>query len=326
MIRCKLLIAVVVAWSSVSATNPSLAQEKYGPSDPIAAIDGDPIYLGELNLILTERMKVRDLSKLGLEVQQVTAALLVRRHLAMKSLRAQGGDALDAMIARQIESFASEAARRGSSLEEQAQSRMANEDSIRADLAWRTAWAQYLKSKMTDANLKRFFESRRQHYAGYRWEVSQIFLQMDPSDQASIENAEQSLADLANEIGSSSDAAQAFADAARQHSDAGSAEGGGMVGWVEKDGDLPSSVMAAIRQTADGKIGGPVRSPLGLHLVYVHRSEPGELSFDDMTDQAQLRRDAADALFDALVNQQRDANIQWFIPALKPPPQVPIFP
>jgi hypothetical protein len=310
----------------VSCSKPALADQKYEPQDPLAAIDGDPIYLGELHLILTERLKVQDLSKLGVEVQQATAALLVRRHLAMRSLRAQGGESLDAMIRKQVESFSSEAARRGSSLAEQARLRMADENSLKADLAWRIAWAQYLKSKLTDANLRRFFEQRRLHYAGHRWEVSQIFLDMDTSDKSAVANAEQSLADLCEELRGSADVAQAFADAARQHSDAGSAGTGGKIGWVEKDGDLPGSVMALIRKTEAGQIAGPVRSPLGLHVVYVHRSEPGKLQYEQLTDQSQLRRDAADAMFDALVNQQRDANIQWFIPALKPPPEVAIFP
>ena len=120
---------------TVASIDQALADEKYEPGDPIAAIDGDPVYLGELNLILSERLKVRDLRKVGIEVQQVTAALLVRRHLAMKSLRAQGGDSLEAMIQRQVDAFAAEASRRGSSLAEQAKSRMADEKSLRADLA-----------------------------------------------------------------------------------------------------------------------------------------------------------------------------------------------
>ena len=142
------------------------ADDKLGPGDPIAAIDGEPIYLGELNLILTERLKVRDLDRLGIEVQQATAALLVRRHLAMKSLEQQGGDALKSMIRRQVETYAAESRRRGSSLEQQARARMADEKSLTADIAWRTAWAQYLKSRLNDRNLRRYFEQQRDRYAG----------------------------------------------------------------------------------------------------------------------------------------------------------------
>lgn len=307
-------------------TSPALADDKYEPGDPIAAIDGAPIYLGELNLILTERLRARDLDGLDLQVQQATAALLVRRHLAMKSLRQQGGEVLESMIRREIETFAGEARRRGSSLAEQAKARKANEKSLTADIAWRVAWSQYLKSRLTDANLRRYFESQRDRYAGNRWEVSQIFIKLDMRDQASVEAAEQEMAALGQQLQSGGTIAEAFADAARLHSDSPSAAQGGMVGWVEKPGDLPSSVMDAVRATKVGTISPPIRSPLGLHLVLVHRNQPGKLSFDDLTDQAQLRRDAANALFDALIAQQRDAKVTWFVGALRPPSSISIVP
>ena len=311
----------------LAGTNHSAAaDDKYGPDDPIAAIDGEPVFLGELNLILTERLSARDLDRIGIEVQQATAALLVRRHLAMRSLRQQGGDALESMIRRQVESLASEARRRGSDLAKQAKARMADEKSLLADIAWRTAWSQYLKSRLNEANLRRYFDQQRDRYAGNRWEVSQIFVKMDTRDAESVKAAKQNMSELADQIRASDAAAESFADAARQHSDSGSAAQGGMVGWVEKDGDLPSSVMAALRMTEVGNVSQPVRSPLGMHLVYVHRAEPGKLTFDDLTDQAQLRRDAADALFDALIAKQRDAKITWFIPALRPPQGVSIIP
>lgn len=304
----------------------AFADDKLEAGDPFAAIDGEPIYMGELNLILTERLKVRDLDNLGIEVQQATAALLVRRHLAMKSLQQHGGDALNAIIRRQIESYAAEARRRGSSLEQQAKKRMSDENSLTADIAWRTAWSQYLRSRLNEANLRRFFERQRDRYEGNRWEVSQIFIKLDMRDADSVKATEASMAELSGQLMSSDSVAQAFAEAARQHSDSGTASQGGMVGWVEKNGDLPGSVMAAVRTTQVGTISEPVRSPLGVHLVYVHRFEPGNLAFDDLTDQAQLRRDAADALFDALVAQQRSAKVTWFVAALRPPQNVRIVP
>ena len=263
---------------------------------------------------------------MGIEIQQATATLLVRRHLAMKSLRQQGGDSLEAMTRRQVESFANEARRRGSNLAAQAEARMADERSLTTDIAWRTAWSQYLKSRLNEANLRLYFDQQRDRYAGNRWEVSQIFVKMDTRDAASIEAAQGNMLELADEIRASGTVADAFADAAREHSDSGSAAQGGMVGWVEKDGDLPSAVMAAIRNTEAGNISAPVQSPLGMHLVYVHRAEAGKLTFDELTDQAQLRRDAADALFDALVAKQNGAKITWFVPALRPPQSVSIFP
>ena len=297
------------------------AEEELEPGDPIAAIDGDPIYLGELNLILTERFKTRDLDAIPIDLQRATAALLVKRHLAMKTLTSQGGDLLQGMIHRQVESFAAEAKRRGSSIEQQASARLADENSLRADLAWRVAWGQYLKSKLTEENLRRFFESRKQVYGGTRYEVSQIFVKMNAQDRASIEAAETNLVELAEEIQSAESPEIAFDQAARQHSDSPTSKEGGRVGMVEKDGDLPAAVMKVVRSTPAGQVGPPVRSPFGLHLVMVHRVAPGNVTFDQLTDHALLRRDAADALFDGLVANQSDANVVWFVAALRPPDQ-----
>jgi len=149
---------------------------------------------------------------------------------------------------------------------------------------------------------------------------------MDSSDAASVEVAVKRMKDLADQIRSSDSASAAFAEAARQHSDAGSAADGGMIGWVEKEGDLPASVMNAVRETEPGQVSEPIRSPLGMHLLFVHQSEAGKLTFDELSDQGQLRRDAADALFDTLVRRQSDAKIVWFIGALKPPPEIRIIP
>ncbi len=297
------------------------ADDELEPGDPIAAIDGDPIYLGELNLILTERFKSRDLDAVPIDLQRATAALLVKRHLAMKTLTAQGGDLLQGMIRREVESFAAEAKRRGSSMEQQAAARLADEKSLMTDLAWRVAWGQYLKSKLTEENLRRFFDSRQHVYGGTRYEVSQIFVKMDAPDQASLEAATANLVELAEEIQSAESPELAFGEAAREHSDSPTARDGGRVGMVEKDGDLPAAVMRVVRSTPAGQVGPPVRSPLGLHLVMVHRIEPGNVTYDQLTDHAQLRRDAADALFDGLVASQSDAKVVWLVAALRPPDQ-----
>ncbi len=108
----------------------AFGDDKVGPDDPFASISGEPIFLGELNLILVERLRIRDLDRVAPEVQQATALMLVRQHLALRSLRKQAGPSLDSLIDRQIESFASDAKRRGSSLEDYAKKRKSTERSL----------------------------------------------------------------------------------------------------------------------------------------------------------------------------------------------------
>ena len=200
----------------VAVGSSLIANDRYEPADPIAAVDGKPIYVGELNLVLSEKLGVEKSKQAAIELQQATALLLVRRHLAMKSLVDMGGESLESMIQRRLETFAEELKRRRSSLSKHAESQMGDEKSLVADLSWKVAWGEYLKSRMTDENLHRYFDKHRDDY------------------------------------------------------------GGG--------------------------------------------------TFDELTDQAKLRRDATSAMFDSLVQKGRDAEIQWLIPALRPPEGVAIIP
>ena len=321
MNRTLLSFCIIAALTTVSP-----GQDKFGPDDPLAAIDGNPIFLGELNLILVDNLRISDPSKATAQVQQATATLLVRQHLALRTLKQQGGQSLQQLIDRQIATVAADAKRRGTSLQRQAEQRKSNEQSLKASLEWQVAWKQFLQSRLTDKNLRIFFERHRQHYAGGRWEVSQLFLKVDPSDSAQAEETQRRLTALVAELRSSTSPEIAFAQAAQEHSESGSATEGGKVGWVEVDGDLPRSVMNVVRNSKPGEVSMPVRSPLGLHLVFVHQHEPKDLEFEELTDQTQLRRDATDAMFENLVRQQSDAKVSWFISALKPPAGVSLIP
>jgi parvulin-like peptidyl-prolyl isomerase len=124
---------------------------------------------------------------------------------------------------------------------------------------------------------------------------------------------------LADELRSVRHIDQEFAERARRLSEAASAEDGGRIGWVGERGDLPEDVMAAIRRLGRGEISDPVVTPLGVHLVLLHDHQVGHGTFDELTDRAQLRRDAANALFDSLLDQQRGARVLWHDESLRPP-------
>ena len=299
------------------------ADDTYGPADPVASIDGKPIYLGELNLILVQRLGADKLKRATVEIQQAAAVILLRRHLAMQSLRSKAADTLDGLIKKDLDAFAADLKRRGSSLSDYARQRFADERSLSADLAWRTAWRVYLKSRMTDENLRKYFEREKTRYAGGRWNVSQVFLKLDVSDPTSVAITTKRMQELADEIRTTDSIEVAFATAAREYSDAGSAEQGGMIGWVQNDGDLPKQVMQTIRELKVGEVSSPIRSPLGMHLLLLHEHEAGKMTFDQLTDQSQLKRDAADTLFESLVRQQKESKVVWHIKSLRPPIPLP---
>ena len=317
---------LILSSALMLCTATVVGQQKYEPADPIASVAGQPVFLGELHLILYDQLGIRDIKRATTQVQQAAALMLVRRHLAMRVLKQQGGESLDAMIKERTGLFAGELERRGGSMEKHAKRRMSDDRSLRADLAWQIAWNQYLKSRLNENSLKSYFERYKDKYAGRRWDVSQIFLKVDKKDDNALGIAENRMNNILQELQNTSSVQETFAQAAKDNSDAGSSDNGGKLGWVEGSGDLPRQVMTAISKASKGDVVGPITSPLGLHLVLVHDSETKDIEYTDMTDQAQLRRDATDTLFKILLRKQTDTKVVWFISALKPPDNVPLIP
>jgi parvulin-like peptidyl-prolyl isomerase len=314
-----LVLCFVTAWIQVCVA----ADQSYAPDEPIASIDGQPVFLGELNLILAERLGVKKQKLATVEVRQAATAILIRRHLAMRTLRSKAGASLDVMIKKEADQFATELQRRGSSLNQFAEERMADQRSLMSDLAWQTAWRQYMKSLMSEENLRKYFLQQRTRYDGSRWNISHLFVPTTDHDSASIKATSDRITDLANELRAAASAEESFEAAAREYSQAGSAAEGGKVGWVQHEGDLPHSVMQAVRNSLVGEIAGPIRSPLGFHLLFVHEFQQGTTSFEELIDQSHLRRDAADMLFESLIHEQKQAKLVWHLEELHPPIPLP---
>jgi hypothetical protein len=187
----------------------------FGPDDAIAAIDGQPILVGELNLLLRPMAKGESVASLPIKVHQAAAIVLVRRRVAMKQLIEKGGEPLASAMDRHVADRTNQLQRKGSSVDEFSDSEESNASSLTRSWSWDAAWNLYLKTRLTDANLRKFYEQKR-----------------GPTD------------------------------------------------------------------------------PL----------------FKDLTDLRAVRRQASDALFSKLVASQQSPDVQWFIPALKPPTELTLVP
>lgn len=281
------------------------------------------MFLGELNYLLMSKFQVRDLDSVSGEAQRAASASLVRQHLAMKSLREQGGESLQRILDRQWNDFLKGIEQQGSDLQAYCQRYHTDQPSLRAYRDWETAWPLYLKNRLTDQNLQRFYQTRRDQYAGGKWNVSHLFIPIE-SDQAGGEAlADQRMRVIVAELqpltGSMSQLEARFAALAKQESDGATAEDGGRLGWITGTGNLPAAVMRQIRQSQAETLLPPIKSSLGLHLVLIHERSIEATSWQELEDTSRVRRDAADALFADLVARQSAAKVVWYIAALRPP-------
>ncbi len=314
-----------VCWTLVSLAFLScvnlfdVTAEDLPANEIIASVDGDPVYVGELNLILAERFQNQPINSIDVDLKRATCHLLAQRRLALRALRKVGGEPLATMVQNEIDAFVTEVRRRGSTLQQQASARSSDSASLLVDLSWRVAWGAYLKSKLTDENLRRYFESHANAYDGTKYRVSQIFMRPISTSAADILETEKTLSSFASEIQTNDDREAVFETLARQHSQSPTAESGGQLGWIESEGDLPAGLVREIRELPIGSVSRPLRSPFGVHLLLVHEIEKGKTSYDELTDLSMLRRDAANALFQNLVETESETKVMWHLDVLKPP-------
>lgn len=295
------------------------AEEGLAADEIIASVDGNPVYVGELNLILAERFPNQPIESIDIELKRATCHLLAQRRLALRALRRVGGDALAQMVQNETDAFITEVKRRGSTLQQQANARSSDSASLLVDISWRVAWGAYLKSKLTETNLRRFFTSNSSAYDGTTYRVSQIFMRPTSTSPLDILETVKTLSAFASEIQTSEEREKVFADLAREHSQSPTAESGGQLGWIESEGDLPAGLVREIRAVPVGSVSKPLRSPSGVHLLFVHEIKKGEMTYDELIDMSLLRRDAANAMFQALVDSETETTVRWHLDLLKPP-------
>ncbi|OYP33804.1 peptidylprolyl isomerase [Rhodopirellula sp. MGV] len=311
-------IAAATVWLLLlGCSQPLCAQPNSGlptdPGEPFVTIDGQPILIGELNYVLRSKLKTDRVSGLPLPVKQATANLLLRQHLALRCLKSQGGEKLQRLIDRYWDAYVDSIRRGGESIDSICKRYECTESALRAAKAWEIGWREYLRSKMNDANLAKFYASNRERFTPTSWKVSHFVMSLEDEDQLrSVWNELTQFKDQPDEL------REQFVAMTEKHSKGSTASEGGLIGWVSASGDLPEAVMRAIARTEPGQITYPVRSPLGFHFVLVHEREQKPVPFESLSDRSQLRREAADYLFNLLVKSGAEqAKITWYVSSLQ---------
>lgn len=266
------------------------------PAHVVATVDQHPITTAHVNDLLEQRFPVWKNTPADAPaiIRKAVATSLVERQLAMARLKDLGKEGLEAKIERQIEQETERLQRI---------SQTASLTDVQLDkIAWKTAWSDYLETHLTEENLKSFFETHRIKFDGTQRDVSQIFMKESP-------DAEVKLKQISNDIAAGKFTIEL---AANQHSQSTSAEDGGALGWVSYVGDLPTAVSKAVFEAELGIPIGPIQSAMGWHLIVVREQRDGTLDYDTLVDHQTLRREAADFLFERLVEAGKSNHqVEW---------------
>lgn len=150
---------------------------------------------------------------------------------------------------------------------------------LKRELGLPLAWQVYVRQTVKPEQIKKYFADHKQELDGTQLRARQIFVKVaKPPQEADVAAKKQKLAEIRRDIEGGK---IAFADAAKDHSEAPSAETGGDVGLFGWRGKLPAEVSEAAFALKVNEISEPIVSPFGVHLIQLTERHPGEFSLED---------------------------------------------
>lgn len=256
----------------------------------VAEVDGEPIPSAALQMELLLNGAMEPVSE---EVRQAAIERLIERKLVERFLKTRKTQAESEQLALAIETT------KKSIPPEKLKA--IGDDVVATHLALPLAWRLHAQRVITDDQIRAYYEKHRRELDGTQLRVAQIFVRYhDGEDASAAPKTSEALTAVRKTI---ADGKVDFGEAAKEHSQAPSAAGGGDVGWIGPRGGLPASVTAAAYQLKVGEVSPVVLSPFGAHLVTVVEEQAGDLSLEDV--RVEVFSDLSRELWDGLVAELR---------------------
>jgi len=150
---------------------------------------------------------------------------------------------------------------------------------LQRELSLPLAWRRYVQQIITEQEIAGYFQKHKRKLDGTQRQARQIFIKLpkDATTQQVSETLNQ-LTELKNRIERKE---LSFSEAARKHSQSPSAKQGGDLGTFAFTGQMPAEIAKQVFQTEVNQISQPFRSQFGVHLIYVEKEIPGQLSLED---------------------------------------------
>ena len=183
-------------------------------------------------------------------------------------------------------------------------------EELRKEFENRVRWAEYYKSKGTDATLRKFVNDNRDRFSRTQVRASHILLKTEPNaSPADKEKVKQKLAGVRNEILQNK---YTFAGAANRYSQDPANEGGagGDLDYFTLESGFIEEFAQAAFKLKKGEISEPVETPFGFHLIQVTDRREGKLADFEQNKPYFLEAYAADLQRDVITAEKKAAKIE----------------
>jgi peptidyl-prolyl cis-trans isomerase C len=274
---------------------------------PVAVVNGEPIAGAEVASVVEMVVKQRFRTQPPTDVQRrdiwaEVVAMFIDDAVFRQFLSKSGIQVTQADVEKHFTEMKTAITQQGKTMEQFYKESGQNEAQIKTSIINMVRWAEYIKTKIAEAEVKKYYAENKDFFDKVTVRVSHILLRVPPTaPEADKQAARQKLAALrADIVAGKID----FAEAAKKYSQCSSASAGGEIGFIPRKMLVDETFAKTAFALKAGEISDVVQTEAGLHLIKVLERKPGEASdFEKIKDD--VREIFIDELRQNIIAQER---------------------
>jgi len=292
---------LVVAVSAASAQAPAT------PAKVAAVVNGEVITTTEVEAVLKSRTPTATpLTELQRKQMQLEALSMLIDDLVMQQFLRQHAPKVDPVEAsKRLAEMEEGLKKQGKTLADFYRETGQTEAQIRGNMLSMLQWAAYVKDKVSEADVKRYYDENKEFFDNVTVRASHIVLRVPATaTPAERQAAASRLQALRQEIVAGR---LDFAEAAKKNSQCPSAPNGGDIGYFPRKWVVEEPFARAAFALKVNEVSDVVQTDYGLHLIKATERKAGQPS-----DFSKIKDDVRDICIEemrlTLVAQQRKAS------------------
>jgi parvulin-like peptidyl-prolyl isomerase len=282
------------------------AQNQAAPAKPVAIVDGTPITMAEVEAVLKQiGPSPTPLTEAQKKQMHMEAIGMLIDDLLMQQFLRKNGPQLEANeVSKKLAELDESLKKQNKTIQDFLKESGQSEAQLRTNILNMLQWSTFVKQRLTDEDVKRYYEENKEYFDRIVVRASHIVFRVSAAaSDTEREAVRAKLAALRQEIESGK---IDFAEAAKKYSQCASAPSGGDIGYFPRKMTVEEPFAKAAFALKVGQMSDIVQTDYGLHLIKVTDRKPGQPSdFNKMKDE--VREMCIEEMRLALLSQQRKA-------------------
>lgn len=308
------LFTLGFSWAICASTQAQI----FDRTKAAAVVNGETIPLADVEMILKVRQpKTPVPADQPEQARHDVVELLVDDLLLQQFLRKQGPKVEKAEVEKKVAELSASLKAQGKTLVEFYRESGQTETQLKTNILNMLQWSAYVREKLSDDDLRRYFEENHDFFDQVVVRASHIVYRFRPGiTDEEKQAAKTKLTDLRADIVAGK---TEFVEAAKKHSQCPSAPGGGDIGWFPRKWAVDENFAKTAFALQVGDLSDVVQSDYGLHLIKVTDRKVGQpADFEKMKED--IREVAAEELRQSILAAERkSAKIEIKLPEHKKP-------